>query len=906
MSGTGKGNFPLTFVLSVQDQGVAQKFNQVKSGLEGTNQAVQPLNKNLKKTEENMKDAGKEVEKGSKSIVTLGDESNTTAKKSQGLAEKFQRNKGLIFGMTMLSSGVIEAVGMFSMYQGAADKVKTAQDELNKVVEGGVTGTESYQKALEKRNAAQQRVNDLVEAGKTNTPAYTEAVRTLKETNDDLNKITEGGIKGTKEYQDASSDLADAQRGLQFVQRNMILSMTDLIPMSLLAVSGFLNLAEQLKKTKPALEALGTPMTDLRTATNGMTTASKALRVAMIAIPLVAIATALLAVKTNAGGFRDMLNELGEKIGTLIPAIKPLLQWIKDFAEALGLTEKAMDLSKAWDLLVSGFQGALEKIQTTDWKAVITTIVEGIGDYLKNWNWDDAWSSFVTAFGETIKFLGPILDKIGALILKTIETESPKWWKGFQLALTASLTWVSNGIRTIGAQIANTIVTESAKWWVGFQNQLGKDVSWVGTQLTKIGKAITSWTTWEQVGKDIWANISKGLGDAVSSIGAAGGGLLKSIQDALFGSGGLQSVFASEGEGGGMFFTPFLDLNLYNQKIAELKTTTQQATFAVSQMFTSMTTTIQTTLTTMAASFVNAFIPLQTNATTQIGATITLFTNFRNSVQQVLGTITTLFAPAFANLAPIVSQATSQATAAFVTMNTAIKGVFAQLDGVFKAFATSVTTNSAAAGNGFLNSFVKPASEGLKIFVTAYTATAKGYQAFATSITKSSTTASGSVLAMKTSMTNNLNALKSVYSSFASSVVSSLNKVASAAKSATNALNSMAAAARKAAAAKSAAGLMHGGSFVRGQHGFSGVINSPTSYGGVQMGEGFKPELVTVQPLTRGSGNTGGLNRAMAGNGISGGGSGGPIVNNITVVLDGRVIQRFVEKTALGNYSNMV
>ena len=91
-------------------------------------------------------------------------------------------------------------------------------------------------------------------------------------------------------------------------------------------------------------------------------------------------------------------------------------------------------------------------------------------------------------------------------------------------------------------------------------------------------------------------------------------------------------------------------------------------------------------------------------------------------------------------------------------------------------------------------------------------------------------------------------------------------------------------------------GMEHGGAFIgRGQGGFSGIVDRPTTFKGVHMGEGFKPELVTVTPLTRGTGNHSGPT-------LGGGGGGNqPIINNITVVLDGRVIQRFVEKTALNN-----
>ena len=70
------------------------------------------------------------------------------------------------------------------------------------------------------------------------------------------------------------------------------------------------------------------------------------------------------------------------------------------------------------------------------------------------------------------------------------------------------------------------------------------------------------------------------------------------------------------------------------------------------------------------------------------------------------------------------------------------------------------------------------------------------------------------------------------------------------------------------------------------------------------MGKDFRPELVTVQPLTRGTGNHSGP--TVSSSDRSGRGSSGEIVNNITVVLDGRVLQKFVEKTALHGFSLQV
>jgi hypothetical protein len=63
------------------------------------------------------------------------------------------------------------------------------------------------------------------------------------------------------------------------------------------------------------------------------------------------------------------------------------------------------------------------------------------------------------------------------------------------------------------------------------------------------------------------------------------------------------------------------------------------------------------------------------------------------------------------------------------------------------------------------------------------------------------------------------------------------------------------------------------------------------------MGEGFAPELVTVTPLTRGTGNHHGP--TVSNSGLGGGGSGRPIIIKVHNILDGRELGRFVKKVAL-------
>ena len=64
------------------------------------------------------------------------------------------------------------------------------------------------------------------------------------------------------------------------------------------------------------------------------------------------------------------------------------------------------------------------------------------------------------------------------------------------------------------------------------------------------------------------------------------------------------------------------------------------------------------------------------------------------------------------------------------------------------------------------------------------------------------------------------------------------------------------------------------------------------------MGEGSKKELVTVTPLTRGTGNHSG---PTVSSGKGHGGSGRPIVIENIITLDGRIIDKRIRQVALGN-----
>ena len=135
----------------------------------------------------------------------------STTTKSEGATKKFadaiRGNKGLAFGMVGLLTSGIEALGMLSMW-----------NDMNKNL-----------------SEAQAQLNELVDAGITSGSAYTRAVNLVN----------------------------DAQRGLNFTQRNLVLSFFDLVPFLLLTTTGLMNVLKHAGGAKSALDKLGSTVSGL-------------------------------------------------------------------------------------------------------------------------------------------------------------------------------------------------------------------------------------------------------------------------------------------------------------------------------------------------------------------------------------------------------------------------------------------------------------------------------------------------------------------------------------------------------------------------------------------------------------------------------------------------------------------
>lgn len=418
----------------------------------------------------------------------------STAKAGTGLqsfAQKFQGNKGAIFGLVGMTAAGFEAVGMFSMYQSAADKL----------------------------SAAQQKVNELQALGQ----------------------------EGSAAYKDAVNEVQDAQRGYNFILRNTMLSFTDLIPFTLLFINTLLknkatldtakastdalatstkalgmagwtqftptlsNFTKELTKNKTATDlaresmdgmranfakftaplksaktaitnfftGLLTQFTELRTQGFTKTQAAsevfsgvltkglkgigagfkaagtivldfgKKLLTVFLSNPILAIITAITvaisALVFDLGGFRTRLNEVGIAIGKAVPALKPFLDILGQIGDMLG---KAGD----WIMGLAGLKKGIDETGAAAQKALndIDPFLLGLQKVL------DVGQDF-----ENLKTVSDNLSKIKIAIKDvTIETNS---WTG---TTKTGLTDVGNAFETFSADV----ITDNEKVRAAMQN----------------------------------------------------------------------------------------------------------------------------------------------------------------------------------------------------------------------------------------------------------------------------------------------------------------------------------------------------------------------------------------------------------------------------------------------------
>lgn len=588
----------------------------------------------------------------------------------------------------------------------------------------------------------------------------------------------------------------------------------------------------------------------------------------------------------------------------------------KDVATSIkNVTKTMVDMGDGTTAMVAEVNG-----QMVNLGRVSNTELGNVSDSLEST--DSAMSNTAKTAGteignEATKQIG-IFGKDGKMHFGTVVDGANTVIDIFKAVNTYANTYITQGATGKMAGFGETMkststiaTTETGKWGTAIETFKNNAVKWLGevqTTLDNLWKSAQerlSGTNFQNLLPSIpEASGEKGKGvnldEAWNMMGGKGGG---SVPGGMT-EGQVKALHTAWSK----FST---SMAAYSKSIAGSVTTIQTA-------FSNLSTSVSTYMTSMGTNINSKFIQ---PFLTYIEALSPVIGAFQNQMSLLSTSITTYATSMGVNF-------NSKFIQPMLTYIGALSPVIGALQNQFSLFSTSISTYAASMTTNLGNFFTKISqafqlldqavklhhqtwstfstsvstyAKSMTANVTAFVnSTRSGLQTATSAIQSAQKTASS----FSTSWATYMKSMTSNLKSFSSAVVSEMKKVTSAANSATNALNKMAAAAKKAAQARSSVGgLMHGGSFIKmAQHGFSSVVNSPTKYGGVRMGEGFKPELVTVQPLTRGTGNTNGLARASTG------GSGGnrPIVIENIVTLDGKVIDKRIRQVALGDYGYQV
>jgi hypothetical protein len=246
-----------------------------------------------------------------------------------------------------------------------------------------------------------------------------------------------------------------------------------------------------------------------------------------LGLAIAAAAAAFLAIKTNAFGFRDFLNDLGEAIGKAVPALKPLLELIKGIGAALGLAPDIKD----WKSTV---KTALDEIKTAVSgfadiaRQKIGEVVDTIGQFTKKLHEGDIGGAFDILAQSATKAFNDIKNAIMAVDWAGV-------WQSFQDAFASSLEWIKNTGSNLGRDLG--VIVKNWDWndaWTSFKDAFTSSVNFlgqnIGAPLAQLGKIIYDFVAengpqWWQSFKDAFNSslqfLSQNVGPALAFLGSA-------------------------------------------------------------------------------------------------------------------------------------------------------------------------------------------------------------------------------------------------------------------------------------------------------------------------------------------------------------------------------------------------
>src|SRR6187200_2504698 len=337
--GGGRDTYTLEYLIKVTNQGGAGGFSQVNAGLNQMNAGV----KNVTMSQEKLQMIQDKVATSSQKVIQA----------QQGVTKGM---KGLAFGVLGMTTAGAEFVGMLSMWRQTTTAVSEAQGEVDRALKESGKNSKDYKNA----------VNELAKANRWARMTF----RNLMLSMFDMVPFFILTINGIVKLRTAYKTLREAQAEQEAMQTVLKRSNIALGQSNLLQQSSYLQLnkAQRIAKAEQALmissnELLTASNAGVATSTltaNGalstlgptmgknataggrlggalgklggaFTTAGAAVsgflgKVIKIAAPIAAIIIAVEAWKNNWGGFGDMVNDIGVKIGNMHPILKTTME----------------------------------------------------------------------------------------------------------------------------------------------------------------------------------------------------------------------------------------------------------------------------------------------------------------------------------------------------------------------------------------------------------------------------------------------------------------------------------------------------------------------------------------------------------------------------------------------------
>src|SRR6186997_601056 len=337
--GGGRDSYTLEYIIKVTNQGGTGGFSQINAGLNQVNT--------------NVKNVGISQEKLTMINDKVTASNNRVIQATQGVSKGM---KGLAFGVIGMTTAGAEFVGMLSMWRQTTTAVSEAQGEVDRALKESGKNSKDYKNA----------VNELAKANRWARMTF----RNLMLSMFDMVPFFILTINGIVKLRTAYKTLREAQAEQEAMQMVLKRSNIGLAQSNLLANSSYLQLSKAQRIAK-AEQALMITSNELLTASNAgvatstltangalstlaptvgknttamgkfgvagsklggaLTAAGAAVsgflgKLIKIAAPIAAIIIAVEAWKNNWGGFGDMVNQVGVKIGNIHPILKTTME----------------------------------------------------------------------------------------------------------------------------------------------------------------------------------------------------------------------------------------------------------------------------------------------------------------------------------------------------------------------------------------------------------------------------------------------------------------------------------------------------------------------------------------------------------------------------------------------------